>query len=44
MGKNQNLSVFESIYSNIVCDLEDYEKMEIHNIEERMGQNKIYGN
>ena len=39
--KNPNLSAFESIYSNIVCDLETYEKMEIHVIEEQLEQDKV---
>ena len=39
--KNSNLSAFESIYSNIADNLEDYEKMKIHIIEEQLGQNKI---
>lgn len=36
-----NLSAFESIYSNIAYNLEDYKKMEIHIIEEQLEQNKV---
>ena len=36
-----NVTVFESIYSNIADNLEDYEKMEIHIIEEQLGQDKV---
>ena len=39
--ENLNVTVFESIYSNIACNLEDYEKMEIHIIEEQLGQDKV---
>lgn len=35
------MTVFESIYSNIADNLEDYEKMEIHIIEEQLGQDKV---
>ena len=38
---NSNLSAFESIYSNIADNLEDYEKMEIHIIEEQLEQDKV---
>lgn len=36
-----NLSAFESIYRKIVDNLEEYEKMEIHIIEEQLEQNKV---
>ena len=39
--ENQNLSAFESIYSNIAYNLEDYEKMKIHIIEEQLKQDKV---
>ena len=39
--ENLNVTVFESIYSNIADNLEDYEKMEIHIIEEQLGQDKV---
>lgn len=39
--KNSNLSAFESIYSNIADNLDDYEKMEIHIIEELLEQGKV---
>ena len=39
--KNSNLSSFELIYSNIADNLEDYEKMEIHIIEEQLEQGKV---
>ena len=39
--ENLNVTVFESIYSNIADDLEDYEKMEIHIIEDQLGQDKV---
>ena len=39
--ENSNLSAFESIYSNIAYNLEDYKKMEIHIIEEQLGQDKV---
>lgn len=39
--KNSNLFAFESIYSNIVDNLEDYKKMEIHIIEEQLEQGKV---
>lgn len=39
--ENSNVTVFESIYSNIACNLEDYEKMEIHIVEEQLEQDKV---
>ena len=39
--KNSNLFAFESIYSNIADNLEDYEKMDIHIIEEQLEQGKV---
>ena len=39
--KNPNLSAFESIYSNITYNLEDYKKMEIHIIEKQLVKNKV---
>ena len=39
--ENLNVTVFESIYSNIVDNLKDYEKMEIHIIEKQLGKNKV---
>lgn len=39
--ENQNLTAFESIYSNIDYNLEDYEKIKIHIIEEQLGQDKV---
>lgn len=39
--ENQNLTAFESIYRKIVDNLEDYEKMEIHIVEEQLGQDKV---
>ena len=39
--ENPNLTAFESIYRKIVDNLEDYEKMEIHIVEEQLGQDKI---
>ena len=39
--ENLNVTVFESIYSNIADNLEDYEKMEIHIIEEQLRQDKV---
>ena len=39
--ENLNVTVFESIYSNIADNLEDYEKMEIHIIEEQLEQDKV---
>lgn len=39
--ENSNVTVFESIYSNIACNLKDYEKMKIHIVEEQLEQDKV---
>ena len=41
LEKNSNLSAFESIYRKIADNLEVYERIEIHIVEEQVGQDTV---